>query len=141
CPLTSVAIAPLVVRGTVVGALKLYRAGAQIDADDERVANGLARVFSVSLEAAELDAREALVTQAELDALRARISPHFLFNTLTTIAALTRNDSARAHRARPGAVAAAPRGERDRARNRPAEGGRTRADLRPAGRRRDRDRG
>jgi len=97
CPLTSVAIAPFVVRGNVVGALKLYRAGAQIDADDERVANGLARVFSVSLEAAELDAREALVTQAELDALRARISPHFLFNTLTTIAALTRRDPGRAH--------------------------------------------
>ncbi len=97
CPLTSVAIAPFVVRGAVVGALKLYRAGAQIDADDERVATGLARLFSISLEAADLDAREALVTRAELDALRARISPHFLFNTLTTIAALTRKDPSRAH--------------------------------------------
>ena len=57
----------------------------------------MARVFSVSLEAAELDARSALVAQAELDALRARISPHFLFNTLTTIAALTRTDPHRAH--------------------------------------------
>jgi two-component system LytT family sensor kinase len=54
-------------------------------------------VFSTSLEVAELDARSALVTQAELDALRARISPHFLFNTLTTIAALTRLDPQRAH--------------------------------------------
>jgi two-component system LytT family sensor kinase len=97
CPLTSVTIAPFVVRGQVVGALKLYRAGTPIAADDERVAVGLARVFSVSLEVAELDARSALVTQAELDALRARISPHFLFNTLTTIAALTRTDADRAH--------------------------------------------
>ena len=97
CPLTSVAIAPFVVRGAAVGALKLYRAGTPIAEDDEKVAAGLARVFSVSLEAAELDARSALVTQAELDALRARISPHFLFNTLTTIAALTRTDSSRAH--------------------------------------------
>lgn len=97
CPLTSVTIAPFVVRGAAVGALKLYRAGSRIAEDDERVAVGLARVFSVSLEAAELDARSALVTQAELDALRARVSPHFLFNTLTTIAALTRTDPDRAH--------------------------------------------
>ncbi len=97
CPLTSVAIAPFIVHGTAVGALKLYRAGTPIAEDDEKVAAGLARVFSVSLEAAELDARSALVTQAELDALRARVSPHFLFNTLTTIAALTRTDPERAH--------------------------------------------
>lgn len=97
CPLTSVVIAPFIVRGEAVGALKLYRAGTPIHEDDEKVAAGLARVFSVSLEAAELDARSALVTQAELDALRARISPHFLFNTLTTIAALTRTDPNRAH--------------------------------------------
>ena len=97
CPLTSVTIAPFIVRGAAVGALKLYRAGTPIAEDDERVAVGLARVFSVSLEVAELDARSALVTQAELDALRARVSPHFLFNTLTTIAALTRTDPGRAH--------------------------------------------
>ncbi len=97
CPLTSVTIAPFIVRGAAVGALKLYRAGTPIAEDDERVAVGLARVFSTSLEVAELDARSALVTQAELDALRARISPHFLFNTLTTIAALTRTDPSRAH--------------------------------------------
>lgn len=97
CPLTSVVIAPFVVRGTVLGALKLYRAGTPLRKEDERIAIGLARVLSVSLEAAELDARSELVTQAELDALRARISPHFLFNTLTTIAALTRTDSQRAH--------------------------------------------
>jgi two-component system, LytTR family, sensor histidine kinase LytS len=97
CPLTSVTIAPFVVRGQVVGALKIYRAGSLMSEADERVAIGLARVFSVSLEVAELDARSALVTQAELDALRARVSPHFLFNTLTTIAALTRTDPNRAH--------------------------------------------
>ena len=97
CPLTSVVIAPFVVRGEVVGALKLYRAGTPMAEDDEKVAVGIARVFSVSLEVAELDARAALITQAELDALRARVSPHFLFNTLTTIAALTRTDPNRAH--------------------------------------------
>lgn len=98
CPLTGAVIAPLRVRNRVVGAIKLYRAGGrQITAYDENVARGVARVLSVYLEMAELDERSTLVTKAELEALRAQISPHFLFNTLTTIASLTRTDPELAH--------------------------------------------
>jgi LytS/YehU family sensor histidine kinase len=98
CPLTGAVIAPLHVRNRVVGAIKLYRAGGrQITAYDENVARGVARVLSVYLEMAELDERSTLVTKAELEALRAQISPHFLFNTLTTVASLTRTDPELAH--------------------------------------------
>lgn len=43
----------------------------------------------LQLEKAQLETR---LTQAQLDALRAQLHPHFLFNTLNTIAALVRQD-------------------------------------------------
>lgn len=47
------------------------------------------------LAAAELEAR---LTQAQLDALRAQLHPHFLFNTLNAISVLTTEDPAKANR-------------------------------------------
>ena len=48
---------------------------------------------------ARLAAAEALRTRAELEALRGRLDPHFLFNTLHSVRALVARDPARAQEA------------------------------------------
>ncbi|MEK7862717.1 MAG: histidine kinase, partial [Chloroflexota bacterium] len=98
CPLTAAIVAPLLVRGGAVGALKFYRTGARpLGARLLRVAEGLGGILGVYLELADAEAQSSRVVVAELEACRAQVSPHFLFNTLNAIAALTRSDPAKAH--------------------------------------------
>ncbi|MFN0074597.1 MAG: histidine kinase [Chloroflexota bacterium] len=98
CPLTSAIVAPLKLRGIPVGCLKLYQTDhAPMGPMEMEVARSLARIFSAHLELAELDVQHERIAQAELEALRAQISPHFLFNTLNTIASLIRTSPERAH--------------------------------------------
>lgn len=61
-----------------------------------RTAGELARWVSTQLELAELDSSRARVAEAELRFLRAQISPHFIYNALTTIASFVRSDPERA---------------------------------------------
>ncbi|MHB8632205.1 MAG: histidine kinase [Candidatus Limnocylindria bacterium] len=98
CPLTSAVVVPLVVHGRTVGALKFYRAGKRpISATLVSLAGGLGRILGVYLELADAEAQSSRVVAAELEACRAQVSPHFLFNMLNAIAALTRTDPAQAH--------------------------------------------
>ena len=87
--------APLRADDRVVGALVAYertRPGAiTIRATEE-----VARFVSGQLELAELDRSRARMAEAEVRALRAQISPHFIYNSLTAIASFVRTDPDRA---------------------------------------------
>jgi len=83
-------VAPLVVDDRVVGALVAVTHDAT--ANLVRATTEVARWVSSQLELAELDASRARLAEAEVRALRAQISPHFIYNALTAIASYVRTD-------------------------------------------------
>ncbi|HAP93505.1 MAG TPA: sensor histidine kinase [Desulfotomaculum sp.] len=99
CPLESAVIAPLKCKGEVVGTLKLYQTEqGRIPEGMIKLAVGVAQLLGMQMELAELNRQAQLVTKAELEALRAQINPHFLFNTLNTIIMFIRTNPETARR-------------------------------------------
>nr|BEK62980.1 histidine kinase [Kitasatospora purpeofusca] len=94
CPLRWAVIAPLTGEEGVLGALVAY--GSRESAVLVRAATEVARWVSVQLELAELDRSRTRIIEAEIRALRAQISPHFIFNSLAAIASFVRTDPERA---------------------------------------------
>lgn len=91
--LGAVVIAPLKTRGETIGTLKLFYPSrkAMTDVTIELIA-GLAELLSNQLEIAEADHAYQLAKEAEIQALQAQISPHFLFNSLNIIISLIRTN-------------------------------------------------
>ncbi len=94
CPVQHGVVVPLVVEEKVVGTLAAY--GPRPSAGLVRAAEEVAAWVSANLELAELDRSRTRAIEAELRALRAQISPHFVYNSLTAIASFVRTDPARA---------------------------------------------
>jgi two-component system LytT family sensor kinase len=94
CPAYSGVAVPIAVDGSVVGAIAALAPSAA--ADLIRAAGEVARFVSTHLALAELDASRTRTVQAQLNFLRAQISPHFVYNALTAIESFVRSDPDRA---------------------------------------------
>ena len=95
CEIRGIVVEPLEIEGSIVGtlaALTNQTAGPVL----LRATGEVARYVSSQLELAELDESRARLNRAEVRALRAQISPHFVYNALTTIASFIRTDPVRA---------------------------------------------
>ncbi|MFI0484639.1 sensor histidine kinase [Actinomadura sp. 9N215] len=94
CPVQVAMVAPLTIEGRVEGTLTVYwrsPSTARVRAVGEA-----ARLVTGQLELAGLDNARIRLAEAEMRALRAQISPHFVYNSLTTIASFVRTDPDRA---------------------------------------------
>jgi two-component system LytT family sensor kinase len=94
CPVAAAVVCPLVVDGVVVGTVQVFtaRASAGLVSAVEEVAAWV----SGQLGLAALDASRTRLMEAEVRALRAQISPHFIYNSLNAIASFVRTDPAKA---------------------------------------------
>ncbi|KAF0208304.1 MAG: two-component system LytT family sensor histidine kinase [Actinobacteria bacterium] len=97
CLLRAAIVVPLQMRGAPVGTLKFYYTTPRLLNETQvTMVEGLARLLSTQLELSELERQTALACRMELKALQAQINPHFMFNTINTIASLIRTDPPRA---------------------------------------------
>ena len=87
-------ICPLQVNRKTVGTLAVF--APSISAGLVRAANDVAGWVAAQMELAELDTSRTLLMEAEVRALRAQISPHFIYNSLNAIASYITTDPVRA---------------------------------------------
>ncbi|GAA4896690.1 sensor histidine kinase [Ferrimonas pelagia] len=91
CQLGSSLIVPLRGDNEVIGTVKLYEKKQRIFLNlNQTLGEGIARVLSNQILHGRYVEQKSLLTQAELKLLHAQVSPHFLFNALNTLAAITR---------------------------------------------------
>ena len=86
--------APVIANGRVVGAIVAF--ASRVQAPLVRATTEVAAWCGAQIELGELETSRAALAEAELRALRAQISPHFIYNALSVIASYTSTDAERA---------------------------------------------
>ena len=87
CPLKAAVLAPLIVQGARAGTLiAFYRRPGRARQGEIRVVQEAASLVSAQVELSWMADQEERLAQAELRALRAQISPHFIYNALAAVA-------------------------------------------------------
>jgi two-component system LytT family sensor kinase len=94
CPVRAAVASPIVDGDAVVGGLVTYARDSS--AMLVRAVEEVARWVSGQIEIAAAETHRTRLVEAELRALRAQISPHFIYNSLTAVASFTRTDPERA---------------------------------------------
>ncbi|TKG73771.1 GAF domain-containing sensor histidine kinase [Prauserella endophytica] len=90
CRMRTAVIVPLIVEGKTDAVLIVV--GRTRGKRIVHMADAVARFVGTQLEAARLEETKHQLHQAEIKALRAQISPHFVYNALNTISSLIRTD-------------------------------------------------
>lgn len=94
CPVRAAVVTPIVADGRLVGTIAAY--GPSVTSGLALALEEVARLVADQVELAELDLERTRAVEAELRALRAQISPHFVYNSLAAIASFVRTDPDRA---------------------------------------------
>ncbi len=90
-------VVPITVGNSIEGTLKFYYHSAKkITETQKSIAQGFGKLLSTQMAATEMERQRKLATSMELKMLQSQINPHFLFNTINTIASLIRTDPTKA---------------------------------------------
>ncbi|MBP2314377.1 sensor histidine kinase [Azospirillum soli] len=98
CPLGSSLVIPLAGEdNSVIGAIKLYEPKTKLFSTINRaLGEGIAKLLSSQILAGRYEQQKVLLAQSEIKLLHAQVNPHFLFNALNTISAVTCDDPEKA---------------------------------------------
>jgi two-component system LytT family sensor kinase len=97
CPLNSMVVVPLELDGTVLGTVQLFEPKSRRFLNmNKSLGEGLGALLSSQLLLSRYQEQKNLLVQSELKLVQAQVNPHFLFNALNTIIAVTRTSPARA---------------------------------------------
>lgn len=97
CPLASRVVVPLQIDGNLIGTVQLFEPEERrFRVLNRAVTEGIGALLSSQLLVSRYQEQKNLLVVSELKLLQAQVNPHFLFNSLNTVIAVTRTDPERA---------------------------------------------